>query len=39
MAASVILLVLSFIPLLAGTVATALVFFRGAAELAGREAA
>src|SRR5690606_29046603 len=39
MAASVILLVLSFIPLLAATVATALVFFRGARELAGSQAA
>ena len=36
MAASVILIVLAFVPLLAGTVASALVFFRGARELEGQ---
>ena len=39
MLASVILLLLAFIPLLAGTVASALVFFRGAKELEGSQAA
>ena len=36
---AVILLVVAVLPMLAAMVATALVFFRGAAELAGREAA
>ena len=39
LAASIILLVVAVLPMLAAMVATALVFFRGAAELAGREAA
>lgn len=39
MLASVLLVLLAFIPLLAGTVASALVFFRGASELKGIQAA
>lgn len=39
MAATVILILLAIIPLLAGTVASAVVFFRGAKELEGSQAA
>ena len=39
LAASIILLVVAVLPMLAAMVATALVFFRGARELSGTQAA